>query len=160
MSWKSVLPSSWHILVCALQEASGEFERVEEGISFDSAPQSGGRSCKVDRSCKRSNPHQVPVDTAVEVGLGWALTVLAKVATNHRAWQVRPAVMAADSLGNLDLGMTRRLGPSVPHTVILVPPPSQRRHWQVYQSAWARDELPLSRLMERIFQSLFLSLPF
>lgn len=70
VSWKSILLSPWYILVCALQEASGEFDRMEEGTSFDSALRLGGRSCKVDRSYKSNNPHQVPVDTALEVGLG------------------------------------------------------------------------------------------
>lgn len=47
VSWKSVIPSPWHILVCILLEASGEFDRMEEGKSLDSALQSRGRSCRV-----------------------------------------------------------------------------------------------------------------
>lgn len=53
----SVIPSPWHILVCALREvSSGEFDRTEDGKSVDSAPRSQGRSCKVDRVVKATVP--------------------------------------------------------------------------------------------------------
>lgn len=121
----SVIPSPWHILVCALREvSSGEFDRTEDGKSVDSAPRSQGRSCKVDRVVKATVPIRfqwmLPGGGGVS-GMGGALTASAKATTNHQAWKAVAGSHGCRFPENLDLGMTRRLGPSVA-TLILTSP--------------------------------------